>query len=89
MPEGPIAEVISCVDLETALAWRTELFDHQHSLLRSITVEKTMRTEAGVTAAKMLTVTLPESSSKIDIYSGDEHYPITPDTFALLDAAVA
>ena len=81
-----IAEVLSYVDQEEAFSWKTEIFDHNHRLLRTISVKRALRSEAGVLAAKKMVIDLPgKSSSDIQVYSGDEHYHITPETFALID----
>lgn len=84
---GKIREVISCVDREAMLSLRTQLFDRSHTLLRTLTVQQLMHKESGAMAAKKLSITEADKTiTKIEIYSGDEHYLITPETFARLDA---
>jgi hypothetical protein len=82
-----VREVISCVDREAMLSLRTQLFDRSHTLLRTLTVQQLMHKESGAMAAKKLSITEADKSvTQIEIYSGDEHYLITPETFARLDA---
>ena len=84
---APIREVVSCVDKEAKLSLRTQLFDRQHALVRTITVERLVRKESGAMAAKRLTITgADDSVTEVEVYSGDEHYLITADTFATLDS---
>lgn len=84
--KAPVAEVISCVEQENLLPWRTELYGSDHKLLRIITVKRAIRTESGILAAKAMAIDLPGiSSSDVQVYSGDEHYLITPATFALIE----
>ncbi len=82
-----IHEVISCVDPDAKLAMRTQLLDRHHNPIRSFMVKKTMRKESGALAASKLTVTTADRVlTEVEVYSGDEHYRIEPDTFAALDA---
>jgi hypothetical protein len=83
---SPIREVISCVDKNARLSLRTQLFDGKHTLIRTISVEQTMRKEFGVMAAKKMLITGADHSvTEVEVYSGDEHYAITADTFSSLD----
>jgi hypothetical protein len=83
---SPIREVISCVDRNARLSLRTQLFDGRHTLIRTISVEQMMRKESGVMAAKKMLITGADNSiTEIEVYSGDEHYSITADTFSSLD----
>lgn len=82
----PVSEVVSCVDEQNLLPWRSELFGPGHKLLRTITVKRAIRAESGTLAAKAMVIALPgESSSDVQVYSGDEHYLIAADTFAIID----
>jgi hypothetical protein len=84
---SPIREVISCVDENARLSLRTQLFDGQHALVRTISVEQTMRKESGVMAAKRMSITgVDNSITEVEVYSGDEHYRITADTFSSFDS---
>jgi len=84
---SPIREVISCVDRDAGLSLKTQLFGNLHTLIRTITVEQTVRKESGRLAAKKMLITGADGSIiTAEIYSGDEHHPITEDTFAPLDA---
>jgi hypothetical protein len=87
---SPIREVISCVDENARLSLRTQLFDGQHALVRTISVEQTMRKESGVMAAKRMSITgVDNSITEVAVYSGDEHYRITADTFSSFDSRPA
>jgi len=87
---APIREVQSCVDPGGRLALKTQLYGSRHMLLRTISVEKTMRKDSGLKAAKRLTVAgVGASVSEIEVYSGDEHYAVPADTFARLEFAPA
>jgi hypothetical protein len=87
---SPIREVISCVDLDGRLSLTTQLFGNRHMLIRTISVEKTIRKDSGWKAAKRLTITGADgSASEIEVYSGDEHYAVPPETFARLEYALA
>ncbi len=82
-----VAEVVSCIDQEARLSLRTRLFDKRHRLIRTFTVEHMMRTASGAMAAKGVTITETDHSrTEIEVYSGDENYLISPETFARLDA---
>jgi hypothetical protein len=84
----PIPEVVSCVDAKTRLPWRTQLFDRQHILLRTISTRRTMRMESGAVAVRRLTIADADRTvTDVDVYSGDEHYAISAATFAALDYA--
>lgn len=84
---SPIHEVISCVDQDAKLSLRTELFDRRHTLIRTISVKQTMRMESGAWYAKKLTITASDRAvTEVEVYSGDEHYLVTADTFAQFDA---
>jgi len=79
-----VREVLSCVDARNGLAWRTALFDGHHRLLRSIEVTRSIRTQAGLSAVRSASVTDAQGNvTRIDVYSGDEHYQILPKTFSL------
>ncbi|HEX5363059.1 MAG TPA: hypothetical protein VFW59_02225 [Gallionella sp.] len=82
---SPIREVISCVDEKARLSLRTQLFDRRHTLIRTISVKQTMRKDSGALAAKKLTIT-DHAVTEVEVYSGDEHYQVTADTFAQFDA---
>ncbi|MBK9160557.1 MAG: hypothetical protein IPM27_03150 [Nitrosomonadales bacterium] len=84
---SPVSEVVSCVDRKERLSVRTQLFDARHRLLRTITVERSVRKESGMLAAKKLSVIEADGRmTELEVYAGDEHYRITPATFARLDA---
>jgi len=75
------------VDVDGKLSLRTELFDRHHNLIRCILVKQTMRKESGALAAKKLTITAADRTvTEVEVYSGDENYLVTADTFAKLDA---
>lgn len=83
---SPVAEVESCVDREAKLSLRTQLFDRRHTLLRTLSVERTMRKESGALGAKKLLITEAGGTlTEIEVYGGDEQYLITDETFATLD----
>lgn len=83
---GPVREVASCADKDAKLS-KTQLFDRRHALLRTISVERTMRKESGALAAKKLLVTEADGTlTEIEVYGGDEQYLVTDGTFAALDA---
>lgn len=87
---APVREVESCVDREAKLALKTQLFDRRRKLLRTLSVERTMRKESGALAAKKLLVTETAGTlTEIEVYGGDEQYLVTADTFAALDAQQA
>ena len=87
---SPIREVISCVDESERLSLRTQLFDGHHTLVRTISVEQTMRKESGVSAATRMSITgIDKSITEVEVYSGDEHYRITVDTFSAFDSRSA
>ena len=84
---APVREVVSCIDRAGKLSLNTQLYGRQHKLLRSIAVERTMRKESGALAAKKLTITEADGTvTEVEVYSGDENYLVTADTFAALDA---
>ncbi len=84
---GPVREVASCADKDAKLSLKTQLFDRRHALLRTISVERTMRKESGALAAKKLLVTEADGTlTAIEVYGGDEQYLVTDETFAALDA---
>jgi hypothetical protein len=84
-----VSEVVSCINADAQLALRTELYDRHHGLLRSMQVEKMIRIDSGGMAAKKLVITEADRTvTEIEVYSGDEHYEIEPDTFAKTDAVV-
>lgn len=85
---GKIREAISCVDPDAGLSLRTQLFDRNHALLRTLTVQRLMRKDSGAMAASKLTVAESDhTTTEVDVYGGDEHYPVSPDIFARLDTA--
>jgi Outer membrane lipoprotein-sorting protein len=78
----PIREVVSCVDKDAGLSLKTQLFDGRHKLIRTISVVKMVGKESGAMAAKEVTIKGPDNSvTEAELYSGDEHHSITPDTF--------
>lgn len=82
-----IREVESCVDQQTKLSLKTRLYDSQHVLIRTTTVEKVMRKgDAGAMAAKKLMIRdASKMLTNIEVYAGDEQYEISAGTFAALD----
>jgi hypothetical protein len=83
---SPVREVISCIDEAARLALRTQFFGGRHKLLRTVSVMQTMRRESGAMAAKAMTITgVDDSITEVRVYSGDEHYLVTPGTFPSLD----
>lgn len=82
--DGPIREVRSCVDTEAGLTLRTRLFDAQGRLLRSIQVLATTRKESGALAARRIAITRGDRHTELEAYSGDEHYEVPADAFALV-----
>lgn len=85
--DAPIGEVRSCVDADEGLSLRTQFFDGQGALLRSITVATTMRKESGRLAAKKVTIAAGNKITEAEAYSGDEHYEVAADAFAGLEGA--
>ncbi len=84
---SPIREVVSCVDPKARLSLQTQLYDRQHVLLRTIAAERLVRKESGAMAARRLTITEADDTvTEVEVYSGDEHYQITADTFATFDS---
>ena len=84
---SPVREVVSCVDLDGRLSLRTQFFGNKHQLIRTIMVEKTIRKEFGLKAAKRLSITGEGgTTSEVEIYGGDEHYAVSADTFTVLDS---
>lgn len=82
-----VREVVSCVSGEGRLSLRTQLYDRRHALLRTISVKQTMRKESGALAAKRLSITEADRTvTEVEVYSGDEHYLVSPDTFAPPDS---
>jgi hypothetical protein len=80
---GPLREVDSCVDVNGKLSLRTQIFGAGHKILRTITVEKTMRKEDGAAAARRLTIKAEDGTTSIvEVYDGDEHYRPTTETFS-------
>ena len=79
---SPVREALSCVDARNGLSWKTMLFDGHHHLLRSIEVTRAIRTQAGHSAARSASITDAQGNvTLVDVYSGDEHYRIGPQTF--------
>ena len=86
--DAAVAEVRSCVDAREGLAWRVRLFDRRHRLVRTIVVERAMRTQAGTSTAKRALVTRADGgATRIEVYGGDEHHLVGPDTFVLATRA--
>ena len=84
---SPIREVVSCVDPDTKLSLRTQLFDSRHALIRTISVGQVIRKQSGYGAAKRLSIVSADNSlTEVEVYGGDEHYAITAATFAPLDS---
>ena len=78
----PIPEVVSCVDKDAGLSLKTQLFDGRHKLIRTISVVQMVGKESGAMAAKEVSIKGPDNSvTEAELYSGDEHYSITADTF--------
>ncbi len=87
---SPIREVVSCVDRDARLSLRTQLFDSRRALIRTISVEQTMRKESGLMAARRMSIVGADNSlTEVDVYGGDEHYLIAADAFAPLGARPA
>ena len=84
-----IREVMSCVDAEAGLAFRTELFDGHRAPARTIVVEQSLRKASGPAFVKRITIVSADKSTEIDVYAGDENYVVAADTFAALDARPA
>jgi hypothetical protein len=85
-----IGEVESCINLESRLSLKTEIFDKRHHLVRTLTVDQMMRKGNGFMAAKKFIVTESDRTvTEIEIYAGDEEYQLLPDTFSRLDAYTA
>ncbi|MDX8400765.1 MAG: outer membrane lipoprotein-sorting protein [Gallionellaceae bacterium] len=81
-----VREVESCVDIQNKISLRTRLYDSQHVLLRTTSVQSFMRKSQGLLAAKKLTIVgADQSKTEIRIYSGDEEYQVTAETFAALE----
>jgi len=81
-----VQEVESCVDIHDRISLRTRLYDSQHVLLRTASVQNFMRKSQGLLAAKKLTIVgADQSKTEIEIYSGDEEYQVTAETFAALE----
>ncbi len=79
---SPVREVLSCVDAGNGLAWSTTLFDGHHHVLRSIEVTRSIRTQAGYSAVRSASITDAHGGvTLVEVYSGDEHYRIRPQTF--------
>jgi len=77
-----VAEAISCVDAPNGLVWKTTLLDSRHRVLRSIEVTRVLRTQAGRSTARSASITDADGAvTRFDVYGGDEHYEIRPDTF--------
>lgn len=84
--ESPIQEVASCIDPKTKIALRTVLLDRNGRVVRTILVEETMRHASGRTAPRKTLVSAADRSAvEIEVYSGDEDYSVSSDTFAVLD----
>jgi hypothetical protein len=80
---GPVREVVSCVDAEQALAWRTRLLDGRGRELRTIVVVRAMRTQAGRSVARSAVIDAADGSvTRLEVYAGDEHHSIAPGTFS-------
>lgn len=82
-PVSGVSEALSCVDARNAMAWKTTLFDSHHRVLRSIEVRRDIRTQAGHSTARSAAITDADGTvTLVDVYAGDEHYQVRPDTFA-------
>jgi len=80
-----IRAVSSCIDRDAKLSLRTQLFDRERALIRTILVERLVRKESGAMAAKQLRIIAAgHLTTEIEVYGGDENYFVTPDTFAAL-----
>lgn len=82
-----VREVLSCVDGDAGLSWRTQWFDAQGGLLRSLTVVTTLRHENGLLSPRRAVLSVGRRNFDIEAYSGDEHYRVVAATFAPLDGA--
>ena len=83
---SPIAEVVSCVELGSRLALRTQFFDAHGTLLRTKELGQIVHTASGSVVAKTLSIKGRNNSvTEIDVYGGDEQYSIRADTFSRLD----
>lgn len=83
-PTTPVREVVSCIDAEAGLSWRTQLFAADGSLLRSITVRTALRHDSGRLSPRRALLTAGRRSVEIEAYSGDEHYTVAATTFTPL-----
>jgi hypothetical protein len=82
-----IRTVESCVDANAKVSLRTELFDGRHKRVRTIAVERlTPKASKGMAITRMSVTGSDHSTSEVDVYSGDEGYVITADTFSALDS---
>jgi hypothetical protein len=82
-----VREVESCVDLAAKLSLRTRLYDSRHALLRTTTVAAVMRNgDGGRLIAKKLQITeANRTRTEVEVYTGDDQYEISAETFAALD----
>jgi hypothetical protein len=83
-PTTPIREVVSCIDAEAGLSWRTQWFAADGSLLRTITVLTALRHNNGRLSPRRALLTAGQRSVDIEAYSGDEYYTVAATTFSPL-----
>ena len=85
---SPIAEVVSCVELGTRLALKTQLFDARGTLVRTKELGQLVHAASGSVVARTLSINERNGSvTEIQVYGGDEQYSIRADTFSRLDRA--
>lgn len=84
---APVREVVSCIDTAARLSLRTQFYGRRHELLRTVTVQQTIRKESGALGAKKMTVAGADRTlTEVEVYGGDEHYLVTPEIFAPLES---
>ena len=83
--DAVISEVISCIDPDLGVAYKTTLFDHEHRRVRSIQIEQTMAGSGGRLLAKRVRITGPDRhETNLVLYGGDEQYIVRPESFSPL-----
>ncbi len=87
-PASLMQEVVSCIDTESNIALRTEIYGAHHRLSRIIDVVATVSNRQGQVVAKTIRVTGERcAATEARVYSGDEEYPIRSNTFPVLATA--